>query len=107
MDKINLYFHRTDGGAEYLTDTYIFETNSNIISAVDRVSSKIMSPGIPENWTNEYVVSVGLTTENCLNTTKIEYLENLTIENYPNVKAMFGIKSDFLIFFKNRNFQCR
>lgn len=23
MGKINLYFHRTDGGAEYLTDTYI------------------------------------------------------------------------------------
>lgn len=86
----------------YLTGTYIFENNRDIVTEADRLSSKLMSQGIPLNWTNEYVLSIGITTDNVLNITKTEYLDNLSIENYPRVKSMFGLTSDFIIFFTNR-----
>lgn len=87
---------------KYLNESYIFENDKNIISEADKLTSKLLTVGIPENWTNEYVLSIGLTTENTLNTTKLEYLNNLSTDKYPNVKAMFGLSSDFIIFFMNR-----
>ncbi len=87
---------------KFLSETYIFEKDNNMISEADRLSAKLMTPGIPENWTNEDVISIGLTRENKLDTSKINYLINLSKESYPNVKAILSIKSDFIIFFENR-----
>ena len=90
---------------KYLAETYIFEENQNILSEGDKLSEKLMTPGIPENWTNNYVISVGITTKNKLNLSKLYYFDNITIDDYPSVKALFGLRSDFIVFFENRTGQ--
>ncbi|MBN1502429.1 hypothetical protein JW930_02715 [Candidatus Woesearchaeota archaeon] len=89
----------------YITTNYIItakETNQVVVEA-DKLSASLVSPGIPANWTNESVVSIGIAADSVLNITKLSYLWNMTSTHYETTKYTLGIKSDFLIYFQDRN----
>jgi hypothetical protein len=89
---------------KYITDTtIIYEKDSNVmIEEADRLSESLLSEGIPKNWTVDYVVLPGLISDFELNLTKLENLANLTTEDYENVKEIYSLKSDFIIYFQNK-----
>ncbi len=90
---------------KYINETYIFDDKSPYIAEADRVAGRLMSEGVPKDWTNESVTSIGLTSENSLNTTKLSYFINMTNADYPKTKLLFGLRNDFLIYFENRTGQ--
>ena len=84
------------------TDYFISGQDTNIVlSDVTRLSETLLTPGIPHNWTEDYVVMIGVTSNNILNSTKIDMLKNMSINNYAQVKSTLGLKSDFLLYFEN------
>lgn len=91
---------------KFLSDTTYIpgkETNYVLIDS-DKISNSLLTPGVPPNWTQEYVVAIGIMSKsNVLNTTKLDFFKNMTIKDYENVKYLFGVESDFIIFFENNN----
>ena len=90
---------------KYINDTYIFEAGESTIPDADKLAGKLMSYGVPNNWTKNEVISIGILTNGVLNSTKLNNFNNLTIEDYASVKQLMGIKSDFLIYFENQSNQ--
>jgi hypothetical protein len=73
---------------------------SDLIYDSDRISSNLMSAGIPHDWTEDNVVIVGLVSSgNILNITKLEQLDAMAEDDYNKLKNLFGIGNDFLISF--------
>ncbi len=78
------------------------ETN-NVLSEAEKLSETLLTMGIPTNWTEDTVLIPGVVDKgNILNTTKLQYLINLTNKNSNKVKNLFGIKSDFLVYFEDK-----
>lgn len=64
-----------------------------------RASMTITTTGYPQNWNTGNVERIGLTTNNQLNRTKIERLENLAAQTdgYDNIRQALGITNDYLL----------
>ena len=69
----------------------------------EKLSDNLISSGYPTNWTNESVVSIGLTDgDTRLDSNKV--LEFSKID-YVNAKRLLSSKEDFQISFKDKNNQ--
>lgn len=87
---------------KYISERQSLEDTNNAPAEAQRISEFLMSEGIPQNWTAEDVRAIGIISSgNEINLTKLGYLANLTASDYYNVKSVFGIKSDFIIYFEN------
>jgi len=86
------------------TDLYIpGKETSVILTEARRVSETLLTPGIPGNWSEDTVFIPGIIDEgNVLNLTKLEKLINMTNKSSNKVKQLFGIKSDFLVYFEDK-----
>ncbi len=62
------------------------------------ISEFLMSEGVPNNWNNETVIRLGLTTDNILNSTKLGYFYDL---NYSVSRDYFNTKFDYFVFFQD------
>lgn len=65
----------------------------------DIVSSFILSQGYPVDWTETNVVSLGLTTDNKINDTKLERLYNLNRTDYEKTRRLFSTKYQYFFNF--------
>jgi len=90
---------------KYMMQDYAFSArNKNeVLLEADRISNSLITEGMPVNWTEEKVYRLGLTTNGAINQSKVEMFRNLTFDDYANVKTLLNVKSDFLIYFENKN----
>jgi hypothetical protein len=80
------------------------QTKSTVLEDAQRLSESFLSTGIPLNWTEEDVISLGLLFEDSsIDLVKIMKLQNLTLTNYERSKYIIGIKSDYLLYFETIN----
>jgi hypothetical protein len=89
-----------------ITTNYFFSNKEINIVAADsaKISDLLMTSGIPKNWTNADVVAFGITNDNnLLNTTKLTFFGNLTEFNYSTSKRIIGMKSEFTVYFENKD----
>lgn len=89
----------------YITNNYMISVKdtSPLLVEADKVSQSLLTAGIPDNWTAEYVTSIGIAPENILNLSKAEAFYNLSINDYEHTKFLLGIKSDFMVYFVDKN----
>ena len=78
------------------------QSSNRVIDEAQKLSNNLLHTGIPEDWSNENVVSLGITTNNRLDLNKLERLKNLTEDDYAFAQILFGINSDFLVYFENK-----
>ncbi|MFP4567575.1 MAG: hypothetical protein ACLFN8_01395 [Candidatus Woesearchaeota archaeon] len=64
----------------------------------DHISSLFLSEGMPDNWSNSSVLSVGLMSDGRVDLNKMGEYDLLT---YNNVKSLLGVSSEFLFYFEN------
>ncbi len=62
------------------------------------ISEFLMSEGVPNDWTNETIVRLGLTTDNVLDLTKLNQFYNM---NYSLSRDYLSTKFDYFVFFEN------
>lgn len=86
--------------SSYFNDAQI---SNKVIDEAKRVSNNLLHTGIPEDWTSEGVISIGLTSNDRIDLTKLSEFKNLTEEDYAFAQTLFGISSDFLIFFEDND----
>ena len=60
------------------------------------IANNLMSPGFPENWNTNNVITLGLTTDNKINETKLEKIYNM---DYSQTKRLFNTIYDYYFFF--------
>ncbi len=78
---------------------YTNENLRDIQRESEFVSQYLLSDGFPDDWDNNTVIRLGLTTDKRLNNTKMMNLYNL---EYGYAKEALGIKSsNFFIYFSN------
>ncbi len=65
----------------------------------ERLAVLLLEEGIPENWTRENVVKIGITTNNKIDERKLEEFYNISQTDYSIVKKMFRINSNYFINF--------
>lgn len=65
----------------------------------DIVAESLLSEGIPENWTSQAVSKIGLLKNNTINQNKLEQFYNLSSNEYPRTKSLFGIKYNYFVNF--------
>ncbi len=88
----------------FITFAMANQDENLILREADKISEVIVSAGIPSNWTPENVFVIGLTNgNNVLNLTKVEYLKNMTEEDYDNTRHTMAIQSELLLFFENKD----
>jgi hypothetical protein len=89
----------------FLTSDYVTEEKrgSETFFEAEKLSEYLLSPGIPEDWNETNAVIYGITSGgNILNLSKLEMLKNISGNDYENAKFRFGINSDFLIYFVDK-----
>ncbi|GIU69872.1 MAG: hypothetical protein KatS3mg002_1108 [Candidatus Woesearchaeota archaeon] len=79
-------------------NVYTSEDFNEIQRETEFLSQYLLSEGFPYDWNNETVIRIGLTTSKKLNSTKMIELYNM---DYERVKYLFGIRSNFFIYFSN------
>ena len=62
------------------------------------ISNNLMSSGYPRQWNSTNVVRLGITDGNMINETKLEYLFNMTNDNYGATKNLLNTNYDYLFF---------
>lgn len=85
-----------------LTSRFIFNAMtdddfSRIRVEAETTSEDFLSEGVPNNWTNDTLVKIGLITNNRLNITKVSRLYNMS---YPDTKFYLPSGLDYLLFFQ-------
>ncbi len=59
------------------------------------IGDMILSEGLPKNWNEQNVVTIGILTENKINQTKLEKFYNMITNNYQKTKVLFNTKYDY------------
>lgn len=62
------------------------------------ISDIILSPGSPQNWNEDNVLAIGITSENKINQTKLNQFYTLAKNNYQKTKAIFNTNYDYYFF---------
>lgn len=87
----------------YLYAINFSDTSQDILNELHSesilVSSMILSEGSPDGWNLQNVEIPGILTENRLNQTKLELLNELVEEDYERTKIMLGAKNNFYFTF--------
>jgi hypothetical protein len=65
------------------------------------ISTALLGSGYPANWTNVTVERIGITDDHAVNLTKWQLFADMTVADYPDVKSLFSLRSDFVVFFAN------
>jgi hypothetical protein len=63
------------------------------------ITDNLMSPGYPENWEADNVVTLGITSNNKINETKLEKIYNM---DYTQTKQLFNTIYDYYFFFDEK-----
>jgi hypothetical protein len=87
---------------KFLSSKYIEPDKEKNLVLLDgqKMSDSLMSTGIPQNWSEEHVVVIGITSnENVLNLTKLDMLKNMSLSDYSRLKYLLGVRSDFILYF--------
>jgi len=89
----------------YIGNSYVISGKdvNSVMSESNKLSETLMTSGLPTNWTQDNVVSIGIVTDNVLNITKLDQFKNMTNSDYTNVKNMFGLRSEFIVFFHDKD----
>jgi hypothetical protein len=77
---------------------YANDALQNLQKESEFVSQYMLSEGYPDNWDNDTLIRVGLTTNDRLNDTKLLSFYSL---NYSRTKDLMGIKSNYFAYFSN------
>ncbi|NPE26911.1 hypothetical protein HNV12_02825 [Methanococcoides sp. SA1] len=64
------------------------------------IADNLLSEGYPTNWDSSNVITLGITTDNKINQTKLEKLYDMiyTENNYTKTKNIFNTEYDYYIF---------
>ena len=81
---------------KYISETFMYE-DSDIIDDIESFSDTLMSEGRPYDWNESYVISIGLSTNNSLDTRKLSLFSNMTILDYDDMKDRLSLRNDFLV----------
>jgi hypothetical protein len=78
------------------------QPKATVIEDAQILSESFLSTGVPLNWTEENVISIGILSEtNSLDLIKLMRFQNLTLTDYSRSKFIIGIKSDYLFYFES------
>ncbi len=70
------------------------------------VSESLVSSGYPPGWNQSDVQRIGITDgDKIINYTSLYRFQNMTLEDYNRTRGRFNIKSDFAVFFTDRDGQ--
>jgi len=73
---------------------------NGLLTDAKLISSSLLDPGTPSNWTADNVARIGLTNGNHdLNESKISVFYNMP---YNSTKKLFGSRYDYYVYFENR-----
>lgn len=61
------------------------------------IASQLLEEGVPSDWTPSSVSTIGITTADKINQTKLEYLAEMIESNYNSTKQLLRTKHDFMI----------
>lgn len=86
------YFYALNGKAE------VFEKIELLSYDAKQISQSILSSGYPEDWNEQNVVEIGLTTDGKLNETKIGRFYNMTQNDYNETKRLLKTSNDYYFF---------
>ena len=64
----------------------------------DSIMRSLLSDGSPADWNESNVVTIGITTNNKINITKLERFYTLTQTNYNKTKLIFNTKYNYYFF---------
>jgi hypothetical protein len=76
------------------------EEISPLVMEGKAVSDSLVSEGYPENWNNDTVSKIGLTTDNRIDGSKISAFYSM---NYSDAKKLFNTPYDFFVFLSDEN----
>ena len=65
--------------------------------AGELVANSLLSSGYPENWQSGSVTKIGITSENKINNTKLEYFYNISQQDYKRTQAIFSIRYNYFV----------
>jgi len=84
-----------------------FATLEDVYLDAQTLSDALTTTGYPENWTEDSVERIGLVSRgNIINETKLLSFQNLTLDDYENVKTTFNIRAEFVVFFTDKEGSC-
>ena len=64
----------------------------------ETLTEGLLSEGLPANWTNETVVRIGVARGHVLNISKYKEFCLMVSEDYPHVKGLFSLSSEFVVY---------
>lgn len=62
------------------------------------IADSILSPGYPNDWTEETAIKIGIADNGKINQTKLERFYNLAQTDYNKTKTLFNTKEDYYFF---------
>lgn len=77
---------------------YANDNFKDITAESEFVSQSLLSEGFPLNWDKDTVIRIGLVTDKKINESKLRSLYDL---EYSSARELFGIRSNFFIYFSN------
>ncbi|NTV23086.1 MAG: hypothetical protein HGA85_01770 [Nanoarchaeota archaeon] len=87
---------------KFATSRYLVKDNEEIFPEVVRLSQILVSEGIPQNWTEENVITPGLFTDGEVSIQKLEMFSNMS-SDYYRLKRLLATESDFIVVFEEQN----
>jgi hypothetical protein len=90
---------------QFISHNYMYQGKeiNLVLMESEKLSSNLMSSGIPENWNVSNVIIMGVLDSGIINETKLTLFYNITNDNYELAQQILGIKSDYLIYFKDKD----
>jgi len=70
---------------------------------IKTLASAIISDGSPNDWTDANVVRIGIMNANVVSEEKVWKFRNMSVDNYQGTKGLLGIRSDYVIYFMDKN----
>lgn len=64
------------------------------------VGNNLLSEGVPIDWDESNVLSIGVLTEDKINQTKLERFYSMANSNYLKTKGLFNIRNEYYVFFE-------
>lgn len=73
--------------------------NNRLAYAGDLIANNLLSEGSPSNWDESNVITIGITSKDKINQTKLERFYNLATTNYQKSKLLFNTQYEYYITF--------
>ena len=68
------------------------------------ITNEILSEGFPANWNELNAISIGITSANKINDTKLEKFYEFSLNNYNRTKLLFNTRYNYYIYLSEENF---